>query len=57
MSLDLDFDWLEQTGLTVDRTPTPLPDGQLYYHINSLPRTAEQIEQWVISGIDPVAPK
>jgi hypothetical protein len=56
MPLQSDLDWLENTGHTVNRTPTNLPDGRVYFHIDGLPRTPEQIEQWVLSGHDPVAP-
>jgi len=56
MALPADLNWLERTGHTVDRTPEHLPDGHVFYDIDGLPRTLEQIEQWILTGRDPGAP-
>jgi hypothetical protein len=56
MSINMDLDWLEYNGHTVDRIPVKLADGREYYHVDGLPRTVEQIAQWVLAGRDPVAP-
>jgi len=55
MYLQLDFDWLENTGHTVDRTPITREDGRVYFLIDGKPRTREQIEKWVLSGRDPLS--
>jgi hypothetical protein len=56
MSLPADLNWLERIGHTVNRTPEHLADGRVFYDIDGLPRTPEQIEQWVLTGHDPVSP-
>ena len=56
MSIQSDLDWLERGGHRVDRTPEGTREGHIYYEINELPRTPEEIEQWVISGHDPLSP-
>jgi hypothetical protein len=50
MYLQLDLDWLANTGHTVDRTPITLDDGRVYFNIDGKPRTREQIEKWVCLG-------
>jgi hypothetical protein len=55
MYLQLDLDWLANTGHTVDRTPVTLDDGRVCFNIDGELRTREQIEKWVLSGHDPVA--
>ncbi|MEO8131661.1 MAG: hypothetical protein ABI822_31495 [Bryobacteraceae bacterium] len=55
MSLESDLDWLERGAHSVDRTPEGTREGHIYYEIDGLPRTPEEIEQWVISGHDPLA--
>ncbi len=56
MSLENDLDWLERLGHAVTRIPTTLRDGRAFYHVDGLPRTSEQIEQWALTNRDPVAP-
>ena len=37
MSLEGDLEQLERTGHTVNRTPTKLADGRIYFHVDGLP--------------------
>lgn len=54
MSHEANLDWLERGGSRVDRTPHGTLEGHIYYEIDGLPRTPEEIEQWIATGRDPL---
>ena len=43
---------LEQQGHTVEFKPV-VAGGRLFYHVDGVPRTEDQILKWVVDGVRP----
>jgi hypothetical protein len=43
---------LEQQGHTVEYRPV-MGGSRLYYHVDGIPRTEDQILKWVMDGVRP----
>jgi hypothetical protein len=53
MELREALEQLEQHGHTVEYKPAVTREGKRFYHVDGIPRTEDQILEWVVKGVRP----